>query len=231
MAASRSLSFTRSSAAPVTTVSPFATAAAANSTGSSSIEIGTSLSGTTMPCSALGRTSMSARGSPFARGRVRTRMSAPIRRRMSIRAVRVGLTPTSRMTSGPAPAIRPATMKKAADEKSPGTSMWVAFSVAGPSTVISLPVRATGTPKRPQHPLGVIARHGRFTHGRPARRRKSGDQEGRLDLRARDLESMLATDQRAAACNYDRRLASVRANVCPHASKGSGDPLHRPLHQ
>ena len=55
MTAMRSLSLTRSSSAPVTTVSPSAQAAAMNNTGNSSIASGTSRSGTAMPRSARRR--------------------------------------------------------------------------------------------------------------------------------------------------------------------------------
>ena len=54
MTASRSLSLTRNSAAPVTTVSPPAAAAAMKNTGNSSIASGTSASGTRMPAQRAG---------------------------------------------------------------------------------------------------------------------------------------------------------------------------------
>ncbi len=68
------------------------------------------------------RTSMIRHGLRSAATReLTTRMSAPMRRRMSSTPVRVGLMPTLRMTKSPAPRDSPATRKKAADEKSPGT--------------------------------------------------------------------------------------------------------------
>ena len=63
MTAMRSLSLTRSSSAPVTRVSPRAHAAAMKNAGNSSIATGTRRSGTRIPVSAAGRTSMSATGS------------------------------------------------------------------------------------------------------------------------------------------------------------------------
>ncbi|MNF90572.1 hypothetical protein D3C84_731420 [compost metagenome] len=50
-------------------------------------------------------------------------MSAPIKRRISITPVRVGLMPTCSSTSSEPSAIEAATRKKADEEISPGTSM------------------------------------------------------------------------------------------------------------
>ena len=84
--------------------------------------MGTRDSGTATPSSADLRTLRSATGSaPLAPIR-RTSMSAPMPRSMSSRPERVGFMPTLRINSPSPPApSRPATMKNAADEKSPGT--------------------------------------------------------------------------------------------------------------
>jgi hypothetical protein len=66
---------------------------------------------------------------------------------MSSSPVRVGLTPTPAIRSGAVPAIKAATMKNAADEKSPGTSIRVPVSVLGPTIVTVAFSRATGIPK------------------------------------------------------------------------------------
>ncbi len=128
MAASRSLSFTRSSSAPRTSVSPVAHAAATKNTGNSSMASGTSASETVMPRSWLQRTSMSATGSPSGEPvavRSCTRISAPMRRSSSISPVRVGFTPTFVSVRLGEAARQPATMKNAAEEKSAGTAICV----------------------------------------------------------------------------------------------------------
>ncbi len=152
MAASRSLSLTRSSSAPRTSVSPLAHAAAMKNTGNSSIELGISVSGTVMPWSALRRTSISATGSASpspAAVRGCTRMSAPMRRSSSIRPVRVGFTPTLMRVRAGSAARQPATRKNAAEEKSAGTAMSVPVSGCPPSIAILRPSRCTRTPKAP----------------------------------------------------------------------------------
>ena len=56
--------------------------------------------------------------------------------------MRVGFTPTPSMTNGSRAPMQAATMKNAADEKSPGTLMRAASSCAAGNTV-ALPPRAT----------------------------------------------------------------------------------------
>ncbi len=94
MTASRSVSFVRSSSAPLTRVVPRAPAAATNRIGNSSIASGTSSGGTSMPRSSLWRTNRSATGSAPSRRSDSSSMSAPISRRIVSRPVRVGFTPT-----------------------------------------------------------------------------------------------------------------------------------------
>ena len=82
----------------------------------------------------------------------RSSMSAPIDRRMSITARRVGLTPTSCRTSSASGWMAPATSQNAAAETSPGTRSVTACTDIPPSTVQATApsarsVRSTGTPR------------------------------------------------------------------------------------
>ncbi|MNN40191.1 hypothetical protein D3C81_1542530 [compost metagenome] len=140
----RSDSLTRNSSAPVSTVRPSAQAAATNSTGNSSMANGTNSSGISIPLSLAARTRRSATGSPPTSRWFSKVMSAPIRRRMSITPVRVGLMPTCSSTKSEPSAIDAATRKNADDEMSPGTSMWVAASLPPDSTDAVAPSTLTG---------------------------------------------------------------------------------------
>ncbi len=151
----RSLSLTLSSAAPDTVVSPSASAAATNSAGNSSMASGTSSGGTVMPCKRAGSTRRSATGSPPASLWFRNSIRPPIRRRISTSPVRVALTPTLRMSSGEAPAIVAATMKNAADEKSPGTSIRVPRRTPGVTDTRPPSTRDLDA-ECAQHPLRVV---------------------------------------------------------------------------
>ena len=122
MTAIRSVSFTRSSSAPLTVVLPWAATAATNTAGNSSIASETSRSGTSMPDSGAPVTTRSATGSPPASRSDRTSIRAPMSFRISITPVREGFMPTFSMVS-----VRPGerqapTMKKVAEEMSPGTA-------------------------------------------------------------------------------------------------------------
>ena len=133
-------------------------------TGNSSIASGASASGTVMPCMALAHTSMSATGSvpgspPGAAVQADIRAHAL---QHVDEAVRVGLIPTLVITSGAVAARQPATMKKAAEEKSAGTA-----SLRGPQRLAALERDRAALaqqldPERAQHALGVIARGGRL---------------------------------------------------------------------
>ena len=92
-------------------------------------------------------------------------------------ARRVGLTPTSRRVSSASGWIAPATSQKAAAETSPGTRSSIACTDIPPCTVQATarpahPSRSTGTPRRAEHPLRVVARRDRFADRRPAIRPK-----------------------------------------------------------
>ncbi|MNE58337.1 hypothetical protein D3C80_1533590 [compost metagenome] len=119
----RSDSLTRSSSAPRSTVRPSAQAAATNSTGNSSMASGTRCWGISIPLSLAPRTRRSATGSPPTSRWFSRVMSPPIRRRMSMTPVRVGLMPTCSSSSSEPSAIDAATRKKAAEEMSAGTSI------------------------------------------------------------------------------------------------------------
>ncbi len=60
--------------------------------------------------------------------------------------MRVGLTPTPRIVKGARAPMQAATMKNAAEEKSPGTLMLVASSFAGGRTVARPPRATTSQP-------------------------------------------------------------------------------------
>ena len=115
-----------------------------------------------------------------------TRRSAPISRENVEQAGARRIDADVGELSVPAP-IEPATMKNAADEKSPGTSSEHASSRCG--AVRRLAVRRVdAAPEAQQHALGVIARDGRLDHGRPTLRVQAGEQHGRFHLRARDRQ-------------------------------------------
>src|SRR5690606_10830758 len=140
----RSDSLTRSSSAPRSTVRPSAQAAAMNSTGNSSMASGTRSSGMSMPLSFAERTRISATGSPPTSRSFSRVISPPISLRMSITPVRVGLMPTCSSTSSAPSAMLAATMKKAAEEMSAGTSMRVAVSLWPLCTLAVAPFTSTG---------------------------------------------------------------------------------------
>src|SRR5690606_2912354 len=140
----RSDSLTRSSSAPRSTVRPSAQAAAMDSTANWSMASGTSASGISMPLSLAERTRTSATGSPPTSRWFSRVMSPPISLRMSITPVRVGLMPTCSSSSSTPSAMLAATMKKAAEEMSAVTSIWVALSVWPLVTVAAAPFTSTG---------------------------------------------------------------------------------------
>ncbi|MCY1437622.1 hypothetical protein D9M71_537900 [compost metagenome] len=90
---------------------------------------GTNASGMSIPFNLAPRTRRSATGSPPTSRWFSRVMSPPIRRRMSITPVRVGLMPTCSSTSSEPSAIEAATRKNAAEEMSAGTSIRVAVSL------------------------------------------------------------------------------------------------------
>ncbi len=146
IAAIRSLSLTRSSPMPENVVLPFATEAAANNTGNSSMASDTSARSTGPPCKAEERTRISATGSsPSRRGFWRLR-SAPMLCNISMTPVRVGFIPTFSIRMSAFSAISPASMTKAADDRSPGTWMPQPRNTCPPSMDIRLPAVVTEAP-------------------------------------------------------------------------------------
>ena len=79
-------------------------------------------------------------------------------RKISSSPVRVGFNPTFCNCNPPGPAaMRPATMKNAAEEKSPGTvSCWFS-SRSGGSSVVAEALAHDRHPAAPEHPLAVVA--------------------------------------------------------------------------
>ena len=143
MLAIRSLSFTRSSSAPRSTVVPSAQAAAINTAGNSSIASGTASTGISIPFKGAWRTRRSATGSPPTLRSFAISMSAPIARKIVMTPSRVGFIPTcSRVRSEPG-AMEAPTIKKAADEMSAGISISVPLSDPPPSRQIRSSSTAT----------------------------------------------------------------------------------------
>src|SRR5262245_31935081 len=149
-AARRSLSFTRSSPAPLIRVSPSASAAAIARRGSSSIAAGTSSTAMLVPCRRDARTTRSPRGSPASSRRPSMRTSAPMRRRMWSAPVRVGLSPTPRSRTSEPGTRSAATTRNAADDGSPGTGISAPRSRWPPRSATLPSVRSTCTPRYPR---------------------------------------------------------------------------------
>ena len=129
----RSDSLTLNSLAPVKIVSPSAQLAATNITGNSSIAKGTKCSGISIPLSFDEQILMSAISSPASNRSLISSILAPINRRISITPVLVGLTFTANKVISASFAILAATMKKAEDDMSLGTSILQAFRLPPPS--------------------------------------------------------------------------------------------------
>ena len=129
----RSLSLTRNSSAPRSTVTPSAQAAAMRMAGSSSIARGTSSTGMSIPLSGAERILRSATGSPPTSRSLLDSMSAPMAFRILITPSRVGLMPTCSSTRSDPSAIDAPTIKKAAEDISAGISTLVPCRVPPPS--------------------------------------------------------------------------------------------------
>ncbi len=121
------------------TVVPWAKLAATAKTGYSSIMEGARAAGTSTARSADARTRNSAISSPPSLRRSSASMSAPISRSVTINPVRSGLVITSvRITSEPG-ASNAATMGKAAEDGSAGTTTGAGASSGSPRSVILRP--------------------------------------------------------------------------------------------
>ncbi len=82
--------------------------------------------------------------------------------------MRLRLIPTSRSSTSLPGTSSAAAMKKAAEEKSPGTAMSPGFESLGGLDDDLRAAAAQRGPGRGQHALGVVARGGRLAHGRLA---------------------------------------------------------------
>ena len=83
--------------------------------------------------------------------------------------------------------------------------------------------------ERVADPLRAMGADVRTTDGHPpiAVRGEPGEQDGALDLSARDLGTVLDPAE-AAPPDHDRRVPVRRSNVGAHRPQRGGDPLHRP---
>ncbi len=150
--AMRSDSFTRSSWAPCTIVSPSAKQPSSATRGSSSIASGTSSASTTVPSSAPWATSRSLMGSctessPDSSSRSPSTIPR-IRRTMRRKPVRVQLTPTSPSSRREPGTSTPAATMNAAELGSPGTRTRSSTSSSALTTVTWRPLRWMFTPAR-----------------------------------------------------------------------------------
>ena len=109
--------------------------------------IGTSASSIAMPCNCEGRTRKSATGSPPASRACKISISPPIARKISTTAARVGFMPTFSNSNAPSRAISAATIKKAAEDTSPGTTTSQAVSRCPPRMMSVAPSLPISTPK------------------------------------------------------------------------------------
>ena len=161
--------------------------------------------------------------------RGRPRSSAPIRSRIASRPVRVGLRPTSwSRTSLPGTSVA-ATMKKAAEEKSAGTTIRPASSALGRLR------RRRASPSRRdvgagggQHALGVVAGRQRLDHPRLALGQQPGEEQAGLDLGAgdRQLVGRCRAAARRATSSGGRR-SSRALELGAHPAQRLGDPVDR----
>ena len=185
------------------------------------------------------RTTRSAIGSPTpssAAGRpppARSSMPAPIERRMSMTARRVGLTPTSRIVSSASGWMAPATSQKAAAETSPGP---VPRSPAPPpllrpSRRTAHPAPSPARPGRPapEHPLRVVARRDRLANRRPALRPEPRQEDRRLHLCPRHRRRVVDRPERGVPDHGERREGVVAARLehRAHRAQRFDDTSHR----
>ena len=159
-------------------------------------------------------------------------MSAPIARRMSMTARRVGFTPTPR-------SVRSASGWIAAGDEPEGCSRHVAGNALvdrrhrSPSLHrdrhCSLPATGLGRrqvlrpdrdPSSPQHPFGVVARRDRLADDRRPLRPEPRQQDRRLHLSARDRGPAVDREERMTTDDGERRKGIV--------SPGMDRRAHRP---
>ena len=225
----RSLSLTRSSAAPLTVTSPPCAASAAMA-GSSSMRPGTSsgamVIGRILSCS----TTTVPRGSPPSSSEADTCTRAPNRRRTSSRPVRDGFRPTSSISTREPGIAAAATSQNAADEKSPGTCERPALQALAAGDRHGQAVHGRPAAEGGQRALGVVARRGRLGDAGRALGVQAGEQDGALDLRARHVR-LVGDAVQPRAVDRQRRVAVGRLDAGAHALERLDDPPHRPARQ
>ena len=150
-AAIRSVSFSRSSCAPRTTVCPSAKQPSSATRGSSSIASGTSSGSTTVPSSGPWATSSSHTGSSAGTPSTTGSSSGPtttppIRWRIRKKPVRVQFAPMPSITIRERGTSTAAAARKAAEDGSPGTCSAPSSSSSCAATVIRSPTREIRTP-------------------------------------------------------------------------------------
>ena len=172
------------------------------------------------------RTTRSAIGSPTPSSGParcgRSSMSAPIERRMSITARRVGLTPTSAERelgvgmdrAGDQPERRRRDVARDPFRR-PSATDTPPSTVHGDAPIRRILALDRHAP-RPQHPLRVVARGDRLADRRPPIRSQPGQQDRRLHLRARHRRR----GSRSTGAGYDR----PRSVVGGSRSVGRGAP-------
>ena len=82
-----------------------------------------------------------------------------------------------------------------------------------------------------QHPLAVVATDARLRHPRRAVGEQPGEQQRRLQLRARHRQGVINAMQRAAMNNQRRRTRLAGGDFRAHQGERLGDAAHWPLHQ
>ena len=183
-AAMRSLSFTRSSAAPAMTVSPVAAAPSTATRGSSSSARRASVPVTMVPWRSAPVTVTSPTGSPWHVPVGNRATRAPITSRMSRKPVRPGLSVTPRTVTS-APGLRAAAAsRKAAAERSPGRSYRPGWTGPG-RTSNRVSLEAAPEAHRLEPALGVIAEPRRRIDDAPPFRLQRGEGRAGANLRRR----------------------------------------------
>ncbi len=122
-------------------------------------------------------------------------------------------------------------MKKAADEKSPGHGEVGRDEsrrrCQRRAAVATRDLAAEGL----QHALSVIARDRRLDHRRGTVRVEPGEEQRRLDLRARDFGGHTPPGEPRPARDAHRRATAIGLDPCPERAQGLRGALHRPPHQ
>ena len=184
IAASRSLSLTRSSASPARRVVPRAQAAATARIGYSSIMRGARSAGTSMPASGAARDLERRRPARRRRRRIAlAQLRRPSRARHSSRPVRSGLTPTRRGAATsprprpPPPAERRPRRCRPAPRARRGRELGLAEHADRAAAVRPAVSISSSAPSWREQALGMVARGLRLDH-RGAARRRAGRRAG-----------------------------------------------------